>query len=215
MALLVQLLGDRDVLVDRLARAALAGVQVGELAADLEIAGIDLRHLLEDVAGLARLAPLDVLVDDDLVVALGLGHEALLRVEVGQAQVGLRRGGVELVDLAPDGDRLQEEAVLGVEVGDLGVLLARLPDLVHLGVQVADLVDGVPVARVVFDDLAVEDDGLVQPAPLLQLVRVLLDLDGVDLGHSPSSAQQNSHRWVPWKDRRWMSEGPMRLMASR
>ena len=211
----MQLLRDGDVLVDGLARAALAGVEVGELAADLEIAGVDLGHLLEDVPGLARLAPLDVLVDDDLVVALGLHHEALLGVEVGQAEVRLGGRGVELVDLAPDRDGLQEEAVPGVEVRDLRVLLARLPDLVHLGVEVADLVDGVPVAGVVLHDLAVEDDGLVEPAPLLELVRVLLDLDGVDLGHSPSSAQQNSHRWVPWKDRRWISEGPIRLIASR
>ena len=62
--LLVQLLRDRDVLLDRLARVALARVEVGELAADLEVAGVDVRHLLEDVARLAHLAALDVLVDD-------------------------------------------------------------------------------------------------------------------------------------------------------
>ena len=126
VALLGQLVGDRDVLLDRLGRVAVADVEVGELAADLQVGRVDVRHLLEHVAGVAGPAALDVLVDDDLVLALGLHHEALLRVQVGQVQVGLESGGVELVDLLPDGDGLEEEAVLRVEVGDLRVLLARL-----------------------------------------------------------------------------------------
>jgi hypothetical protein len=63
VALLGQLLRDGDVLLDRLARIPFPRVEVGELAADLEVAGVDVRHLLEDIAGLAHLAALDVLVD--------------------------------------------------------------------------------------------------------------------------------------------------------
>jgi hypothetical protein len=88
VALLVELVGDGDHLLDRLARVALARVQVGQLAAHLEVAGSMSAILLQHVAGVRRLAALEVLVDDDLVLALGLHHEALLGVEVGEVQVG-------------------------------------------------------------------------------------------------------------------------------
>ena len=196
VSLLRELFRDGDVLLHRLARVALARVEVGQLAADLEVARVDVRHLLEDIAGLAHLAALDVLVDDVLVLALGLHHEALLAVELGQVQVGIERGRIELVDLLPDGDGLEVEAVLGVEVRHLGVLLGRLAELVELGVEVADLVDDVPVARVVLDELLVETDGLLDLARLLELVRFLLDFDGIDLGH-PSPRSSPSERPAP------------------
>jgi hypothetical protein len=183
VALLGQLLRDGDVLFDGLARVPFPRVEVGEPAADLEVAGVDVRHLLEDVAGLAHLAALDVFVDDVLVLALGLHHEALLGVELGQVQVGIEGGRVELVDLLPDRDGLEVEAILRVEVGHARVVVRGLLELVELGVEVPDLVDDVPVARVVLDDLLVEGDGLGQLAGLLQLVRVLFDFDRIDLRH--------------------------------
>src|SRR6185295_4436540 len=73
--------------------------------------------------------------------------------------------------------------VFGVEVGDLRVLLDRLARLVQARVEVADLLDRFPVARVVVDDLLEERDRLVELAGFLELVGVLLDLDRVDLRH--------------------------------
>ena len=183
VALPVQLVRDRDVLLDRLLRVAVAGVEVGELAPHLEVGRIDVRHLLEGVARLADLPALDVLVDHDLVLALGLDHEALLRVEIGQVDVGVEGARVELVDLLPDRDRLQEEAVPRVELRDLRVLAARFLVLVQPDVEVPDLLDRVPVPGVVVDELPVEQDGLVDAPRPLFLLGVLFDLDGIDLGH--------------------------------
>jgi hypothetical protein len=185
MALLAELQGNRDVLLDRLGAAALPGVDVGQLAPDLEVARVQLRHLLQDLGGVLGLAPLQVLVDHDLVLALGLHHEALLGIELGQLQIGIEDGRVELVDLLPHGDGTDQESVLRVEVGDLGVLLGSLAGAVDLGVEVPDLVDGVPVAGVLLDDLAIESDRLIEAARLLEAFGVLLQFDRVDsLGHS-------------------------------
>ncbi len=181
--LLVELLGDGNVLLHGLGLVPVAGVEVGQLAADLQITGIDIDDLLEDVGGVPPPAPLQVLVDDDLVLSLGLHHEALLGVELGQVEVGVEGGGVELVDLLPDRDGLEQEAVFGVEVGDLGVLLGRVAGPPELGEKVADLVGGVPVAWVVVDDLSIELDRLLEAAGLLLFVGLLLGLDRVELAH--------------------------------
>jgi hypothetical protein len=115
---------------------AVARVEVGQAAADLQVGGIDVRHLAQDVARLAGLAALHVLVDDQLVLALRLHHEALLRVQLREVQVRVERGSVELVDLLPHGDGLQQEAVARVEVRHLRVLADRLAVPVEADVEV-------------------------------------------------------------------------------
>ena len=123
VALLDELLGDGHVLARGLLRVALPGVELGEADADLHVRRVHLGQPPQDLPRLALLAPLDVLVDDDVEGLLGLGHEALLGVEVPQGHVALEHRRVVLEDLLPDRDRLQVEAVVGVVAGDLDVLL--------------------------------------------------------------------------------------------
>jgi hypothetical protein len=184
VALLVELVGDGGVDPDRLGLLAHPHVQLGQATLELQVGGVDVHHLAEDVGRFPGLPLLQVLVQDDLELALGLHQEALLAVQVGELQVRVQRGGVQAIDLLPDRDRLEQEAVPGVEVRDLRVLLAGLPRAVQLGVEVTDLVDGVPVARIRLQELPVEIDGLVEATGLLLLVGVLLQLDRVDLGHA-------------------------------
>ena len=63
VALLDQLLGDGHVLVRRLLQVAVARVELRQADADLHVRGVDLGHPPQDVARLADLVALDVLVD--------------------------------------------------------------------------------------------------------------------------------------------------------
>ena len=182
-ALLDELVGDRAVLARRLLRAALARVQLGEPDAHLHVRGVDVRHAAEDLACVAQLVALHVLVVDEPVRLLCLRGQPLPRVEVPEAHVAVEHRRVVAEDLLPQGDRLQVEPVVGQEARDLHVLLVRGLHVVELGVQVADAVDGVPVPGVLLDDLLQRVDRLVEAAGLLGRVGVLLQLDLVDLGH--------------------------------
>ena len=228
VALLVQLLGDSDVFLDGSRRIAIAQIEVGEAAADLEVRGIDVADALRGLAGLAGAPPLDVLVDDGLVLVLGLDGEVLLRVEVGELQLGLEIGGIELGDLLPDGDGLDDEAVALEEVPDLRIAVGGVAVLSLAGVEVTELLPGVVglgITRTLVDDLAEERDRLVDATGALFLGRVLLQLLNVDLGrHFPSRTpgsrrsphDSNSHPCVvPRNDRLWIREGPIRRRASR
>ena len=111
-----------------------ARVEVGQLAPDLEVAGVDVRHLACSTSPASRgLAALDVLVDDDLVLALGLHHEALLRVQVRQAAgTGSSEDASSLLICFQMAIGLEQEAVARVEVGDLRVFADRLAVPVQL-----------------------------------------------------------------------------------
>ena len=93
-------------------------VEVRQPDLDPQVGGIDLRHLLVDGDRVGDPVVLLVVVGEDLVLAPGVLDQALLVVEVGEPVVHLEPGGVDLVDLLVDRDRLEEEPVLRIEVGD-------------------------------------------------------------------------------------------------
>ena len=95
-------------------------VDIREPHLDAKIGRVDRRHLLVDGDRLLEPVVLLVVVREDLVLAAGVLDEPLLVVEVRQLVVDLELCRVDLVDLLEDGDRLQEEPVLRVEVGDPG-----------------------------------------------------------------------------------------------
>ena len=182
-ALLDELVGDRAVLAGRLVGGALARVELGEPDPHLHVRWVDVGHAAQDLAGLAQLVALHVLVVDEAERLLRLGGQPLARVEVPEAHVPVEKGRVVAQHLLPQGDRLEVEAVVGEEAGDLDVLLVGRLRVVELRVEVADAVDRVPVPRVVLDDQLQRVDRLVEAAGLLRCVGVLLQLDLVDLGH--------------------------------
>ena len=184
MPLLDELVGEGQELLGGLVLPALAGVQLGQPAPDLQIGRIQLGELPQHVAGVAEAVSVDALLVRHPEAGLGLGCKALPAVEVAEVEVGLQERRIVAVDLLPDRDRLEVEAVLGVEVRDLGVLLVGGLDVLELAVEVADPVDGGPVAGVFGDQLAQESDGLVEAPGALLLVGVLLELDWVDLCHA-------------------------------
>ena len=194
VALLHELVGDRHVLAGRLLLVALPGVELGEADPDLHVRGVHLGHLAQDVARLADLVALDVLVDDEPEGLLRLGHEPLAGVQVPEGHVALDHRGLVAEHLLPDRDRLQVEAVVREVPRDLHVLLVGRLQVVQLRVEVADSVDRVPVPRVLLDDLLEELDRLVEAGGALVGVRLLPRLDLVDLGHSSSAASREE----PW-----------------
>ena len=177
LALLQQLVRDRDVLAGGLLLVALARVEVGEQALDLEVRRIQLGQPAQHLLRLAHAVLLDVLVVDLAQRLACLRHQALARVEIAELAVALEHRRVVAQDLLPDGDRLQEEAVVGVEAGDLDVLVVRFLELVELRVEVADAVDVLPVARVVLHDQLQHLDRAGEVPLLLRRVGVLLQLD--------------------------------------
>ena len=82
--------------------------------------------------GIAVLAALDVLVDDVLVLALGLHHEALLGVEVRQLQVRLQGRVVRAVHFPQHLQAgLRPRAVEGVDVRRVVQLVGELAVSFH------------------------------------------------------------------------------------
>jgi hypothetical protein len=177
LALLQQLVRDRDVLARRLLLVALARVEVREHALHLEVRRVELGEATQHLLRLAHAALLGVLGINLAERLARLGHQSLARVEVAELAAALDHRRVVAQHLLPDGDRLQVEAVVREVARDLDVLVVRLLELVELGVEVADAVDGVPVALVVLDDLLQQLDRLGEVPLLLRRVGVLLQLD--------------------------------------
>ncbi len=144
---LAQEAGDDGVFLQRLARPPRLRVQVGQLHVKLDVLRLGLDHLLVDADGPDDVLVLGVVVREDLVLALRLDRQALLRVELGEALVDVEARGVELVDLLVDRDRLQEEAVARIVLGDPGEVGDRLFVPVQADEEVSDLVQDVDVAR--------------------------------------------------------------------
>ena len=109
---------DEPVLHDRLVVLAGGAVEVGETDLDPEVGRIDRRHLLVHGDRVRNPVVLLVVIREHLVLAARVLDETLLVVEVGEAIVDLQPRRIDLVDLLVDRDRLEEEAVLRVEVGD-------------------------------------------------------------------------------------------------
>ncbi len=99
---------------------------------------------------------------DDLEEGHGLGHQPQLLVQLGQLEVDFGQLGVELEHLLVEGDRLQEEPVLGIDLGDLGEEGGGLRVLSLLLVQLAHLLEHAHVARIHVEHLLVLADGLVE-----------------------------------------------------
>ena len=182
MAFEIQFVGDRDVFAHRFRRRTLFRIDIGEARPGFEIGGIDLDHPPQGFRGFLEARSLQLVFGDDLILPLRLHDQTLLGVEVGQLRVRFDHGRVEFVDLLPDRDGLQVEAVLRVELGDFRVLVAGLAHLSDLREQVADLVDRVPVARIVLEKQAEKGNRLFEFPRLFGLFGLLAGLNRVDLG---------------------------------
>ena len=122
-----------------------------------------------------------VVVRQHLVLGARLVDQPLLVVELGQLLVDLQPRRVELDDLLVDRDRLDEETLRRVLLGDLGEEVDGLVDALDAGVEVADPVQRVDVVRVVRQQLAVLADRRLDLAAgdvLLGGLHDLLALDG-------------------------------------
>jgi hypothetical protein len=115
---------------------------------------------------------LGIPVGEDLVLVLGLDHEALLDVEVREAIEDVQPLRREPVDLLQDRDGLGGETILCEVVGDALIELDRAVDPADSQVQIADLVDGVDVSRVGLQDLLVLLDRHLHLALLSKLFGV-------------------------------------------
>jgi hypothetical protein len=155
---------DAVVLLQRLGRVVDLRVQVGELDVDVDRVRVELRDLLVDQQRVPGIAVLEVVVGEDLVLALRLHCEALLRVQVGELRVDVELRRIELVDLLVDRDRFVEEAVLPVVVGDLAEDLHRFVVAVDADPEISDAIEGVDVVGIVFEEAFVLlDRGLDLP----------------------------------------------------
>ena len=183
-AALQQHAADAVVLFQRLAGLADLRMQIGELDVNVDRLRVELGDLAIDHQRVSGIAVLEVVVGENLVLALRLHRQTLLRVEVGELAVDLELRRVELVDLLVDGDGFEEEAVARVVVGDLAEGLDGLVVAVDAHPEVADAIQGVDVVRVVVEkalvfldrrlDLALGDELLCIRDDLIALDRHLL-----------------------------------------
>ncbi len=104
---------------------------------------------------------------------LGVGQRALLGGEIARLQQRVLVVGLELEDLLEERRGLRIEALVREVIGDAGVLLEALLDLLGADVQVAKRVGAVPVARLGLDDLDVLGDGGIDLAKFQGLFRRL------------------------------------------
>jgi hypothetical protein len=146
---------DAVVLLQRVGGLVVLRVEVGELDVDVDRVRVELGDFAVDAEGVSGVAVLEVVVGQDLVLALRLHRQPLLRVEVGELGVDVELGGIELVDLLEDRDRFEEEAVARVVVGDLREDLDRFLVAVDADPEIADAIEGVDVVRVVVEEALV------------------------------------------------------------
>ena len=101
-------------------------VEVRQLHVELDVRRVGLDHLLVDADRADGVVVLRVVVRENLVLALRLGREALLGVELGEPFVDVEARRIEPVDLLVDRDAPQEEAVPREVLGDLREVRDRL-----------------------------------------------------------------------------------------
>ncbi len=179
-AALQQHVSDQAVLHDGLVLLVGAAVEVREAHLDAHVGRVDRRHLLVDPDGVGEAVVLLVVIRQDLVLAPGVLDQALLVVQVRELVVDLQLGRVDLVDLLEDRDRLQEKAVLRVEVGDAGEVRNRVARPVHPDVQIPDFVQGRDVLGVLLEHPKVLLERLIELAAGEELLGGLEDLFAVD-----------------------------------
>ena len=171
---LVDVLHAHERLGEAQVRERVLRVEVDDLAEDVDgvavaaCALVARRHLVVGGERVARQPELGVRLGelrDDV-------PEAVL--EVGDVLVD------DLADLLVDRDRLEVEALGGVELADALVRPDRVGVLLHLEIEVADLQQRPDVLRIVDDELLVLDDRLVVALLLDKLLRCLKDLVAID-----------------------------------
>ena len=175
-AALQQHRSDQAVLHHGLVLLIRRAVEVRQPDLDSQVAGIDRGHLLVDRDRVLQLVVLLIVIGEDLVLAPGILDEPLLVVQLGELVVDLELGRVDLVDLLVDRDRLQEEAVLRIEVGDAREIGDRFAGPVHPDVEVPDLVQRGDVLGVVLQHAQVLLERLIELAPGEKLLGGLEDL---------------------------------------
>jgi hypothetical protein len=138
---------DAVVLLQRLGGLIVLRVEIGELDVDVDRLRIELGDLAVDAEGVGGLAVLEVVVGEDLILALRLHRQTLFGVEIGELRVDVELRRIELVDLLVDGDGFEEEAIFRIVVRDLDEDLDRLVVAVDADPQVADAIERVDVVR--------------------------------------------------------------------
>ena len=87
-----------------------------------------------------------------------------LDIEFAEPKVGVGEGRIDVEDLLPDGDGLQEEPVLAVVLSHSGVGRDRLRHGPFFPVQVADLQPNPDILRLLLNDAEVLLDGPIELA---------------------------------------------------
>ena len=148
----------------------------GELAgahARIEIFGIERAEADRDFGRALLVAARLALLGDLQEELLGVGERALLGGEVARLEQRVLVVGLELEDLLVERRGLWIEPLFGEVIGNAGVLLDALFDLLGAHVEIAQRVGAVPVARLGLDDLDVFGDGGVDLAKFQGLFRRL------------------------------------------
>ena len=127
-------------------------IEISQLDVDVDRVRIELGDFPVNRQRVPRIAMLEVVVGEDLVLALGLHRQALFAVEIGQLGVDVELGGIELVDLFVDGDGFEEEAVARIVIGDPAENLDRFIVAVDADPEVADAIQSVDIAGVVIEE---------------------------------------------------------------
>ena len=159
---------------DRVADLADARVGLGEAQVREGVARVELDDLAVDLARFALLAQGDQARGDLVPRRGGVADELEVGVELRERGGDVREllGAVgevarhHLADLLVDGDRLEREALLGVEARDLLVGADRLGVGAHARLRVAELQQDARVVRVGGEELLELRDGLVVPLSL-------------------------------------------------
>jgi hypothetical protein len=160
-AVALQVLGGAPQLGDRLDGVLLARVLLAQPDAGGDVVGIEVDQLLQGIEAGLVVAGLLVMGGDRLPLLGGVADEAQLLVQLGQADVDLdplhdlqhlfvERDGLQVEALRPIGARHLLEAVRG-----FGLLL-------HLLVELGQLLEDADVVRVHFQDALVFLDGLLE-----------------------------------------------------
>ncbi len=204
--------GDQPVLGERLLGQLLIVEELGELDVRRRIVGHQDRHLLQHADRRSRVVVLLVVVDEHLVLGARLRDQALLVVELRQPFVDREARRIELDDLLVDRDRLDEETVVRVAVGDLREETHGLVDAVDARVEVPEPVQRRSVVRVLGEELAVLLDGGLDLAARDELLRRSDDLRTVDRHQAALSTRRGR---TERKVRRWSGLGPYFANASR
>ena len=166
-------------------------VQLPQLDRGRHVVGLELGHPLQHAEQLGLVAVALGRRGHHLQLGHGVGEDAELLVERGQPLVHPHVVGRQLEHLLEDGDGLEEEALVGVGVGDAAEGGGGAGGVTLLLLELADLEEDADVLRILGQDLLVRADGLVELALLDQLGRVGGDLVLVD-SHRPERAPRAS-----------------------